>query len=455
VQLQVSPPTASVPAGVDQQLTAVAIFENGHRENVSAQVAWSISDEAIARVDASGLVSTSATGTTRISASLLGLSASASLVVSNATLVSLELVPNLVRIPLGVTLTATVTGNYTDGSVVDLTSQAAWSAPTGGLTMLSAGQSRATARGPVRLCARFQAMQADVALEVTDAAPVALRVASSRALAPLPKGAISILTVFADFTDQTVVDVTGDVTWRSSNPGVVEVVSSRVRGVGHGSARLGAAYLGYSTVVEVTVSSAEVVGLSIYPPLATAPSGDFAALEAIATYSDGSSGNVTELVTWSSLDPDSVQVSNVKNDIGHARGLKRGTQSVVTAQLEGMALSATTLVKVGAPSVRSIAIFQALDSRLRTTTISHVVFLTATAVLSDDGFDEDAEAEEEADERHDFTSKLVWESWSPDVAVADPGVPGMIQAIGPGRATIVATLPGTNIRLETEIIVIE
>jgi hypothetical protein len=454
-QLQVSPPTASVPAGVDQQLSAVAIFENGHREDVSAQVAWSISDEAIARVDASGLVSTSAPGTTRVSASLQGLSASANLVVSNATLVSLALVPELVRIPLGATLTATVTGNYTDGSVVDLTSQAAWSAPTGGLTMLTAGQSRATAKGPVRLCVRFQSMQANVDLEVTDAAAVALHVASSRDLAALPKGAISILSVTADFTDATVLDVSGDVTWQSDDQLVAEVVASRVRAVQHGSARLVASYQGRSIPVDVTVSSAEVVGLTVYPPLATAPIGDFTALEAIATYSDGSSGNVTELVTWSSLDPAAVQVFNVKNEIGHAFGWKRGTQSVVTAQLEGMSLSATALVQVGAPSVKSIAIDQALDPRMTTLSVSHVVLLSATAVLSDDGFDTDAEADEEDDEHHDFTSKLLWESWSPNVARADPDVPGLILAVGPGQATIVATMPGTSFRMQVTVFVID
>jgi hypothetical protein len=349
VQLQVSPPTASVPAGVDQQLTATAIFENGRRENVSGQVLWSIGDEAVAQVDASGRVTTAVPGTTRVSASLGGLSGSGNLAVSDATLVAIDLVPSVLRIPRGATLVTRAWGSYTDGSVVELTSQAAWSATTGALTPLTAGQSRAAEKGAVRLCARFQAMQADVEVEVTDAAPVALNVASNRNLGALPKGVISILTVSAEFTDQTVLDVTNDVTWRSSDLAVAEVVSSRVRGVGAGYARIGAAYLGMSTVVEIAVSSAEVVGLALYPPVATVPAGEFAELTARAIYSDGSVEDVNDQVTWSSLDPEAVEFDENDVDFGHAYGMMPGRETVVTVLLQGTTFSATTLVKVVAP----------------------------------------------------------------------------------------------------------
>jgi hypothetical protein len=439
VQLQVSPPIASVPAGLGQQLTAVAIFQNGHREDVTGEVTWRTRSEAVAQVDAKGLVTTAVPGTTRVSATLGGLSASADLVVSDATLVSIELVPSLVRIPLGATLAATAWGRYTDGSIIDLTSRSAWSATTGGLVQLTAGQSRAALKGPVRLCVRFQAMQADADLEVTDAEPVALHVVSTRDLAALPRGTISILSVSADFTDATVLDVTGDVTWESDALQVAEVVASRVRGVGQGSARLVASYLGQRTEVDVTVSSAEIVGLTLYPTQATAPTGDFAALRAVAIYSDGSLGDVNELVTWTSLDTGAVKVSNAMNETGHAYGMKRGARTVVTAQLEGTGLSATTQVLVGAPSVKSIVIEQASYPTERLVEVGHTLKLTAKAILSDDGLDGDSEDEEEEDERHDFTSKLIWTSYSPEVASTDPEFPGQIRAIAWGNATIVVT----------------
>jgi hypothetical protein len=449
VQLQVSPPIASVPAGLDQQFTAVAVFRNGHREDVTGEVSWNTRSEAIAQVDAKGLVTTAVHGTTQVSVTLGELSASADLVVSDANLVSLELVPSLVRIPLGATLAARAWGHYTDGSVIDLTSRSAWSTTTGGLDLLTAGQSRAAIKGPVRLCVRFQAMQADADLEVTDAALVAIHVASSRDLAALPRGTISTLSVSAEFTDASLVDVTGDATWESDALQVAEVVASRVRGVDQGSARLVASYLDQSASVDVTVTTAEIVGLSIFPPQATAPAGDFTALRAVATYSDGSLGDVNELVTWSSLDPEAVQVSNATNKAGHAYGMKRRAQSVVTAQLEGIGLSATTLVQVGAPTLKAIVIDQAAYNSQRLVEVGLTLQLTARAVLSDDGLDEDSEDEEEEDELHDFTTKLLWTSSSPEVAETDPAVPGLVKAIAWGNATIVATLPGNPLLQST------
>ncbi len=446
VQLQVSPPTASVPAGVDQQLTAVAIFQNGRREDVSARATWSIVDESIARVDAKGLVTTALRGTTRVSASLDGLSGSAALMVSDAALASIELDASMLRIPLGATLTAAAWGHYTDGSVVDLTSQSAWSATTSALTLLTPGQSRAASKGPVRLCARFQAMQADVDLEVTDAALVGLQAGSVRSLAALPKGAISPLSVTADFTDGTELDVSADVTWQSDEPGIAEVVASRVRGVGHGRTRLVGSYQGQSVSVDVTVDLAEVVGLALYPPLATAPRGDFVALAAIATYSDGSMGDVSSQVTWSSLDPSAVQVTNQRDRSGRAYGLRRGSQTVVTAQFEGSSLSATTLVQVGAPTVKSIVIDQAPFPLRRMALAGSDLQLSATATFSDDGMDA---GEAETQGSHDYTAQLHWESYSPGVAVADPAVPGLIHALSWGEATIVVTQPGNPLLYKT------
>jgi hypothetical protein len=284
-------------------------------------------------------------------------------------------------------------------------------------------------------------MQADADLEVTDAALVAIRVASSRDLAALPRGAISILSVSAEFTDATVLDVTGDVSWESDALPVAEVVASRVRGVDQGSARLVASYQGQSLPVDVTVSAAEIVGLTLSPTSATAPAGDFTMLKAEATYSDGSVGDVSDLVTWSSLDPEAVQVSNAYNKTGRAYGMKRYTQSVVTAQLAGTELSATTLVQVGAPVVKSIVVMQAPYPTERLVEVRHTLRLSARAVFSDDGLDGHTEEEEELDERHDFTSKLLWVSDSPDVAGIDPRHPGRIVGIAWGNANILVTLP--------------
>jgi hypothetical protein len=429
VQLQVTPPAASVPAGLTQQLTATAVYENGHREDVSGQVAWASTDEAVASVDGHGLVLTVAAGRVQLTATLPGKSASATLVVTDAVLVSLELVPDRRQVPLGVAVTAALRGRFTDGAVVDLTSRAAWSTPIGGLVVETPGVARGAARGPARLCARFQGMMASVDLEVTDAEAVDLRLAVARDLGSLPKGARAVVVATADFTDGTRLDVTADVAWSSSAPAVATVEGGRVCGLELGSARLEATYQGRSAALAVTVHPAEVVALSVTPTLAVAPAGDDVPLTALAHYSDGSTGDVTDLVTWSALDPRVVQLSNEEREAGHAYGLVHGAQTVVTAQLPGTGLSATTLVLVGPPSIESFRIDQAASVESRTASAGDDLRLSATARYSDD-------------ETEDATRLLRWESFSPGVALADPQIPGLIHALAPGRATIVVTLPG-------------
>ncbi len=396
--------------------------------DVTGQVAWSSSDLTIAAVDASGLVSTAAAGSALLVASLEGKTASATLQVSDAILLSLELTPSQLQVPLGVALSALVKGTFSDGSVVDLTSQVSWGAPGSGLVVVTPGQFRASAKGLARLQASFQEREATADVLVTDAVATALQLGSARSLAALPKGTLARIVATASFTDGTALDVTADVTWSSDALAIAAVEGVMVRAVGVGATRLLGSYQGRSSSLDVTVTEAEVVALSVRPPLATAPAGDFVALSATATYSDGSSGDVTDQVTWSSLDPVAVQLSNRLNEHGHAFGLIRGAQTVVTAQLPSAGLSATTLVQVGAPAVRGYRIDQALSVARRTVTAGADLQLSATATYTD-GTTASA------------TAQLVWVSFSPSVAVADPYSPGLIHTLAPGSATIVVTLP--------------
>ncbi len=440
VQLQVSPPTASLAAGQQQQLTATAVYQDGHTRDLSAEVSWAVVDGSVATVDAGGLVHGAAAGTTRVTASLQGQTAEAGLTVTAATLASLEVVPGLLRVPLGAAVTAVATGRFTDDTVVDLTGQVAWSTPLGGLVVESAGLARASAKGPARLSARFNGMQASADLEVTDAAPLSLRLATARDLAALPRGARAGVTARATFTDGSDVDVSADATWSSDAEEVARVEGGAVRGLELGSARLEASYQGQRAGLDVTVTPAELVGLALSPPQATAPLGAFASLTALGTYSDGSVGDVTDQVTWLSLSPLAVQVSNLADDAGHAWGLVRGQQSVVTAQLPGTGLMASALVQVGAPAVKSWRLDYGKKPQVPVLSVGDQLQVSATVTYTD-GTTGDA-------------SNLVsWVSYSPGVVTLDPHHPGLVQAVAPGRATVVVTREDPRVWLSLEVIV--
>lgn len=428
VELQVTPPVARIAAGLAQKLTATAVYEDGHTQDLSGLVDWSSTDPATASVDASGLVTGAAAGSAQVVASLQGKTSVSSVAVTQAVLLSMEVVPSLLKVPIGAEVRAVAQGLLSDGSVVDLTSQVDWSTSGSGLLLETPGLARASVMGPARLYATLQELQAFVDLEVTDAAVTFLEVAAAHDLSALPKGVRAPLTVHATFTDGARLDVTAGATWSTNELAVALVERGAVVGLAPGSAQLEASYQGGTASVSVTVTPAELVGLSLTPPVATVPLGTFVPLQALGTYTDGSVGDLTDQATWSSADPAAVQVSNVAGQAGHAFGLIRYAQALVTAQLPGTSLSATSLVEVGAPEVTSFSIDQASTVKSRIFLAGTDLQLSATATFTD-GTTADA------------TALLWWESFSPAVALADLAIPGLVHGLSSGTATIVVTLP--------------
>lgn len=428
VELQVTPPVARIAAGLAQKLTATAVYEDGHTQDLSGLVAWSSTDAATAAVDASGLVTGAAAGSAQVAASLQGKTSVSNVAVTQAVLLSMEVVPSLLKVPIGAEVSAVAQGLLSDGSVVDLTSQVDWSTPGSGLLLETPGLARASVMGPARLVATLQELQAFVDLEVTDAAVIALAVSAARDLSALPKGVRAPLTVQATFTDGARLDVTAGATWSTNELAVALVEAGAVVGLAPGSAQLEARYQGGAASLTVTVTPAELVELVLTPPAATVPLGTFVPLRALGTYTDGSVGDLTDQATWSSADPAAVQVSNVAGQSGHAFGLIRYAQALVTAQLPGTSYSATSLVEVGAPEVTSFSIDQASKVKSRIFTAGTDLQLSATATFTDAT-------------TADATALLRWESFSPGVAMADAAVPGLVHGLSPGTATIVVTLP--------------
>ncbi len=104
--------------------------------------------------------------------------------------------------------------------------------------------------------------------------------------------------------DRTSQDLTRMVTWSSSNAGVVEVSDGFdeegvVTGLSVGKADIIATYGEIQSVgLQVTVTDAELLGLTIEPSSVSASVGDEVALSAKAAFSDGSQSDASAQVRW-------------------------------------------------------------------------------------------------------------------------------------------------------------
>ena len=143
--------TPSVAAGKTYQFTATGTYTDASTAILTGSVTWHSSNTAAAVINAAGLATSYAPGTTTITASLGGKTGQATLTVTNPEL------DNIVVTPADPTITFVsgnpppqqfrATGNYSDGSTVDLTIAVTWDSSNGGVATIGTGTGLATTTG--------------------------------------------------------------------------------------------------------------------------------------------------------------------------------------------------------------------------------------------------------------------------------------------------------------------
>jgi hypothetical protein len=161
-----------------------------------------------------------------------------------------------------------------------------------------------------------------------------------------------------------------------------------------------------------------VASIAVTHPNATTPTDGIEQFKAIATYSDGTTSDVTAAATWTSSTNNATVAPN-----GIATGVSPGT-SLITATLGGrngsqtMTVSADTLVSVAATASNLSIPIGATEP------------FTATATYS-------------AGPTADVTTSSVWTSASPGVATVDSAT-GVVTGVSVGTSVITADFGGLS-----------
>lgn len=136
----VTPSTASITTGTTQQFTATATYSNGTTGNVTATATWASTNTTAATVSSAGLAMGGSVGGTTITATMSGISGSATLTIVAPTLISITITPSDPRFVNGAMEQFTATANYSNNTTANVTSSATWgSSNTGVATISSAG----------------------------------------------------------------------------------------------------------------------------------------------------------------------------------------------------------------------------------------------------------------------------------------------------------------------------
>jgi len=143
--ISIAPTTPSVAKGLTQQFTATGTFNNGTSGDVSGSVTWNSSVPTIATLNAIGLASTLAQGTTNITATSGVLTSNtASLTVTAPVLVSIAVTPANATLMTRQTQQYAATGTYSDTTTANLTASSTWTSSNSGAVTVGASTGLAT-----------------------------------------------------------------------------------------------------------------------------------------------------------------------------------------------------------------------------------------------------------------------------------------------------------------------
>ncbi len=435
VSIQVTPASPRIAKGSTEQFTATGVYSDNSTQNLTNTVTWSSSYPSVATVSnatgSQGLASTAGSvGSTTISAASGAISGNALLTVTDATLVSIQVTPADPTIAKGLTEQFTATGTYSDDSTQNITDQVTWSSSNGTVGAISnaagsQGLATATATGSTQISATSGGVSGSTALAVSAATLVSVRVTPANP--NIPNGLSEQFTATGTYSDGSTQNLTGAVTWYSSNPSVATISNA-----GGSQGLASSAAVGSTTILAdsgnisgsttLTVSAATLVSIQVTPADPSVADGLSEQFTATGTYTDGSTQTLTDVVTWFSETPSVATLSNAGGSQGLASTSGLGTTVILA---DSGAISGSTTLTVSAATLVSIRVTPA-DPDLG---VSTQLALAATGTYTDGSSE-------------DITTQVTWSSSDTSAANISnaSGFQGVASAgTSSGRSTVTAS----------------
>lgn len=343
--LLVSPSTPVVPLGATLQMTATGSYSDGSTQDLTAQVTWSQGFIGRITIGPGGLVTALQIGTTPVSASLSGLTASTTVTVGAAVLQSISIAPVDPTIPLGATQAFTATGVYSDGSTVSLPS-ATWDSGTPDVATLSPGAgggsvvASAVGVGVTTITASWGGLTGSTALTVTPVALVSVTVTPADAYTALGLGAR--FAAIGTYSDGTSREVTTLAIWSAAPPSTATVSADGLAtGLAPGYAVITARFEGLAGTATLQVSNATLQSIAVTPQSPRVAPAGTQAFTATGTFSDGVTSPLTAGVTWTSSAPGVATIDATGAATAAASGVT--TITATSGALEGTSSLTVTM----------------------------------------------------------------------------------------------------------------
>ncbi len=265
-------------------------------------------------------------------------------------LLTITVAPTAVSVPNGETQQFTATGHYSNLSTENLTDTVTWSSSSTAVATVSntsgsQGVATAAGTGLATIMAVDGSVTGTAAMTVLPA--VLLTVTVSPTVASIPLGESEPFTATGHYSDGTTQNLTDSATWSTSSSSVATVSNTSgsqgtVTATGTGAATIGATYTSIEGVAAVTVIPAALLLVTVSPLTANIPVGETEPFTATGHYSDGSTSNITDSVTWGTSSSGTATVSNSSGSQGEVTAVATGAATITatdpTTSIEGTAM---------------------------------------------------------------------------------------------------------------------
>jgi putative cofactor-binding repeat protein len=421
VSIAVSPANPSIAKGLSQQFTAIGTYSDSSTQNLTNSVTWSSSSPAVATISAKGLAQSLATGSTTIQAISGSVTSNATLfTVTAATLASIVVTPANPSIAKGLTQQFTAIGTYTDSSTKNLTSSVTWASSVETTATISSG-GLATALSTTIPITKISAISGTIlgstTLTVTPATLVSIAVTPPNP--SIAKGRTQQFTAIGTYTDSSTQNLSNTATWSSSAAAVATIgATGLAQSLATGSTTIKAVSGGVtSNPATLIVSPPALVSIAVTPTNPSIAKGTTQQFTAIGTYTDSSTQNVTNTVTWSTSTPAVATIGAT----GLAQSLATGSTTIQAVSGGVTGNSATLTVSVA--TLVSITVTPGNPSIAKGTTQQ----LAAIGTYTDGS-------------TQNLTSTVTWNSST--LTVATINATGLVQSLITGSTTIQAATSG-------------
>ena len=442
--ISISPTNTTIALDTFTNFTATAIYTDGTERDITESVTWSSSDTSIASVSGAkkGRFRGDTAGTSTVTATLGSFSGSTNLTVSTPTNLSISISPtggssNVVHTGTSTQYEAIITFNDSNGNTItqNVSDQVVWTGSgsvsvneSGGVSGSSTGNGSVSVALPNANNGSSNLISGSSGtIQVSNGTLVRIEITGN--LNPA-LGIKSQLVATGVYSDGRTENLTSLATWTVSDSNVATANAEGTKGLLQGgqvgTAQVSVAYAGVTTSSNINITPATVVSISISPSTGSLAKGTSSQFTATATYSDGTTSNVTSQIAWSSSDSNVAGVETGANG-GKVSANTEGS-ATITASLNGVTSNIVN-VSITAATLQSIAITPNLNSSIAKGLTQQ---FTATGTYSDGT-------------TQNLTGSVAWASSDSNViSVNNSSAKGNVTATGVGSASLTATINGVT-----------